>query len=86
MSTPSPFLSAAAPELIIALKALQTFLTNLGTDPTKLALTFPGAAQVLLGTLQLQVPALASAEIGAVQTELNSKISALITKLQPPTT
>jgi hypothetical protein len=82
MSTPSPFVSAAAPELVIVLQALQQFLTNIGTDPTKFAVTFPGALQVFLGTAELQLPALAGAELGAVQTAANAKIASWIAKLQ----
>ena len=82
MSTPNPILVAAAPSLIVALQAVQTFLTNIGTDPTKWALTVPGALQVLGGTLELQIPTLAGAEAGALQTALNTQIAAKIAALQ----
>jgi hypothetical protein len=82
MSSPNPILSAAAPELVIVLQALQTFLTNLGTDPTKFAITLPGALQVFLGTAELQLPALAGAEVGAVQTAANAKIGSWIAALK----
>lgn len=82
MSTPNPILVAAAPSLIAALQAVQTFLTNIGTDPTKFALTVPGALQVLGGTLELQIPALAGAEVGAIQTALNAQINGKIAALQ----
>jgi hypothetical protein len=86
MSTPNPILVAAAPSLIASLQALQTFLTNLGTDPAKVAITFPGALQVLLGTLEMQLPGLASSEFGAVQAAANARIAALITSLQAKVT
>jgi hypothetical protein len=85
MSTPNPFVAAAAPSLIAILQALQSFLTNLGTDPAQVAVKFPGALQVFLGTVEMQLPAVAGAELGAVQTEANAKITALIAKLQAPT-
>lgn len=82
MSTPNPVVQAAAPALIAALEAIQAFVTNLGTDPAQVAVKFPGALQVLLGTIELQVPALATAELGALQSEVNAKIAALIGKLK----
>jgi hypothetical protein len=86
MSTPNPFVAAAAPSLIAVLEALQAFLTNIGTDPAQVAIKFPGALQVFLGTVEMQVPLVASAELGAVQTAANAKIADLIAKLKstPP--
>jgi hypothetical protein len=75
MSTPNPVLVAAAPSINAALVAISTFITNLGPDPTKVAVTFPGALQVLLGQLELQLPVLANSEFGAVQTAAQSKIA-----------
>jgi hypothetical protein len=37
--------------------------------------TFPGALQVLLGDIELQLPALANSEFGVVQTAAQSKIA-----------
>jgi hypothetical protein len=85
MSTPNPLLVAAEPSLVTALQAIQTFITNLGTDPTQVAVKFPGALQVLLGSVELQLPALASSEMGAVQTAANAQIAAWIAKLQNAT-
>jgi hypothetical protein len=82
MSTPNPFVAAAAPSLIAVLQALQAFLANIGTDPAQVAIKFPGALQVFLGTVEMQVPLVASAELGAVQTAASQKIAELITKLQ----
>lgn len=81
-TTPNPVLVAAAPSLIAALQALQTFITNLGTDPVQVAVKFPGALQVLLGSLEMQLPSLAGSELGAVQTAANARIAALIASLQ----
>lgn len=85
MSTPNPVVHAAGPSLIAALEAIQAFVVNLGTDPLQVAAKFPGALQVLIGTIELQVPALATAELGALQTEANAKIAALITKIKTQT-
>ncbi len=82
MSTPNPYLSAAAPELIVVFKAIQTFIANVGTDPTKWALTVPGALTVLIGTAQLQVPALVAAEEGVIASNANTTIAGWIAKLQ----
>lgn len=82
MSTPNPIVTAATPSLIAVLQALQTFITNMGTDPAQLAIKFPGAVQVLIGTVEMQLPALASSELAAVQTDINTKIGTWITKLK----
>lgn len=82
MSTPNPVVTAAVPALIAALEAIQTFVTNLGTDPLQVAVKFPGALQVLIGTIELQVPGLATAELGALQAEVNAKIAGAIAKLK----
>jgi hypothetical protein len=85
MSDPNPLLVAAEPALVASLQALQTFITNLGTDPAQVAIKFPGALQILLGSVELQLPALASAEFGAAQTAANAAIGGWITKLQAAT-
>jgi hypothetical protein len=82
MSTPNPIVTAATPELIAVLQAILQFNANIGVNPAQWPLTVPGALTVLLGTVQLQVPALASAEAGAVVAEVNAKISAWIASLQ----
>lgn len=82
MSTSNPIVAAGAPALISVLQAVQAFITNLGTDPAQVPAKFPGALQVLIGSVELQLPALATAEFGAVQSDVNVKISAWITSLQ----
>jgi hypothetical protein len=82
MSTPNPIVTAATPSLIAVLQALQAFITNMGTDPATLAIKFPGAVQILLGTVEMQLPLLASSELAAVQTDINSKIGGWISKLK----
>ena len=86
MSTPNPFLVAGAPEIIAVLKAVQTFVTNLGTDPTKLAITAPAALQVLIGTVGLEVPSLVNAEFGTVQAQVNAQIQSAINKVAAAST
>jgi hypothetical protein len=85
MSTPNPFISAAAPELIAILNAVKQLMANLGTDPLQVVAKFPGASQVFMGTVLMQFPALASAEFGAVQTGVTAQIDGLIAKLQAQT-
>lgn len=78
----NPIVTAAVPSLVATLQALQTFVTNLGTDPTQVPAKFPGALQVFLGTVELQFPALATSEFGALQSDANAKISQWIASLQ----
>jgi membrane carboxypeptidase/penicillin-binding protein PbpC len=85
MSTPNPFLVAGAPEFIVILQAAQTFVKNLGTDPTKLPITAGPALQVFLGTAGLQIPALANAEFGVVQSGAISQLGNAIEKIQAAT-
>jgi hypothetical protein len=80
-STPNPILVAAAPAIINALNAVNQFATDIGPDPTKWALMVPGALQKLLGTLEMQIPIVATAEGGALQTVVNAKVTELIAKL-----
>lgn len=82
MSTPNPLLVAAVPSLENILVALQQFMTNLGTDPAQVAVKFPGAVQVFLGTIEMQAPGLAASELGAVQSAVNAKIGGWLTTLK----
>jgi hypothetical protein len=82
MSTPNPALVAAAPALIAALQAIQQFSTNIGANPADWPAKVPGAFQVLLGTVQLQLPVLVTAEAGVLQTDVNTKVAGLISQLQ----
>jgi hypothetical protein len=82
MSTPNPVFVAAAPSIISALKAVNQFSTDIGPDPAKWALLLPGAFQKLLGTLEMQIPVVFSAEGGALQTAVTAKVNELIAKVQ----
>lgn len=84
MSTPNPIVTAATPALIAVLQAVQQFIVNMGTDPAQFSIKFPGALQILIGTAEMQLPALETAEISAVATDANAKIAALIARLQKP--
>jgi hypothetical protein len=79
---PNPILAAAAPSLVATLTALQTFITNLGTDPAQVAVKFPGALQIFLGSVELQLPAVVNSELGAVATAANTRIASWITSIQ----
>lgn len=80
--TTNVFEQAGIPSAIAILQAIQSFNTNMGADPTQWAAKFPGSLQILLGSVELQGPALAVAEAGALQAAANSKISGWITALQ----
>lgn len=78
----NPFEQAALPTAIDVLKAVQTFVNSMGSDPMQWAVKFPGALTVLTGTVELQAPALAQAEAGALQGAANSKLSGWIKALE----
>lgn len=80
--TTNAFEQAAIPTAIVVVKAIQTFVSNLGGDPAEVVAKLPGALQVLGGTLEMQLPAFGSAEWGAVQTDVSAKLVAMLTKLQ----
>jgi len=77
-----PVVKAAVPALVATLQALQTFMANLGTDPAQVPAKLPGALQVFLGTVELQFPQLVTSEVGALQTDINTKVNGWITMLQ----
>lgn len=82
MSNPNPIEQAAIPSAIAILQAFQTFVTNLGTDPLEVAAKFPGALQIFLGSVELQGPALATSELSALQSTVNTTVAGWISKLQ----
>lgn len=82
MSTPNPIAAAAAPSLIAVLQAIQAFNTNIGAIPSEWPIKVPGALTILLGTVQMQLPTLASAEASTLQAEVNAKLAGWITSLQ----
>lgn len=87
MSNPNPALVAAAPVLLNVLSELQTFFTTVLTgDPALIPERFDGASKVLLGSIELQLPGLAVAELGAVQTNINTKLASWKTSLTALTT
>ena len=81
-TTPNPIVAAAVPSLVSVLQALQTFIGNLGTDPAQVPAKFPGALQVLIGSVELQLPSLAASEFTTLQADANTKIAAWIAALQ----
>lgn len=80
MSTPNPL----APIAIAVLQGIQQLIANVGSDPATVALKFPGAVTVFIGSLQLALPGLAATELANLETEANTKLAALIAKLQAP--
>jgi hypothetical protein len=82
MSNPNPVLVAAVPSLLAVIAAIETLVANVGTDPAQFAIKWPGALNVFLGTVEMQLPALASSEIGAVQSVANAKLAAWATSLK----
>lgn len=81
-STPSAALVAAAPVLLNVISEFQTFVTSVLTgDPAQIALRFDAASKVFLGSVELQLPGLAVAEIGVVQTDINAKLASWKTSL-----
>lgn len=72
---------AAIPTARALIAALKTFVTNLGPDPLKIPVTAPGALQVLLGSVELQAPALVSAEWSTLSTAALAQFAAWDSKL-----
>jgi hypothetical protein len=79
-----PIVTAAAPELIAVIKALQAFNAAMGPDPTKWVVNYPGAKLIETGTILQQLPALASAEGGVAINALDSLYAGWIAKLGGP--
>jgi hypothetical protein len=81
MSSPNTILVAAAPTLNVILDAIQQFGVDIGPDPEKWKITVLPSLQKLLSEVELQIPAVATAEGGQLQTLLNAKVRDLKTKL-----
>lgn len=83
MSTPNPVLKAAAPTLIQAVQLFKTALNTTFTgDPAQIPLRAGPAVSIFVAQLELLAPGLASAEVGAVNTDAQTKLDGVITKLQ----
>lgn len=78
----NPFEQAAIPTAIAIVNALETFFASLGTDPTQWAVKADGAAKVFLGTVELQLPVLASSEAGAAVSAVGTTLAGWKAKLQ----
>jgi hypothetical protein len=89
-NTPNPILVAAAPTLIQAVGLLKTAINTILTgDPAQIALRAGPAAAIFVAQVELLLPQLAASEVGAVNTDINTKLDGLVTKLQgltPPAT
>lgn len=81
-NTPNPIVVAAVPSLLAVIAALNQFFANIGTDPVQISAKLPGAAKVLLGTIEMQLPGLAASEVGALEAEINTKLASWATSLK----
>ena len=77
----NPIEQAAIPTAVLALQAVQQFVTNMGPDPLQWVAKYPGSTLVLLGTLQNLAPSLLQSEGGAVQTVINNQLESWIAAL-----
>ena len=82
MSTPNPIVKAAAPELMAIIDALSAGVTAMGPDPLQWAVKWPGVLLSLQGAILTQLPTLATAEGGALQTEVQSTMANWVSKLK----
>ena len=74
---------AALPSAAVVVDALQTFVTNINlADPAGVALRTPGAFKIFLGTVELQAPALVSAEGAAAGAEVQTVLSGWAAKIK----
>lgn len=80
--TPNPFQQAAIPTALAIVQALETLFASLGTDPTQWPVKADGAVKVFLGTVELQLPGLASAEAGAGLAEIGTTLAGWTAKLK----
>jgi hypothetical protein len=64
-----------------SLDALAQLVKNLGPDPMKIPVTLPGALDIFLGTIKLQLPVLANSEWSAVQTDAQAQIASVKARL-----
>lgn len=78
----NPALTAAAPVLITVLQSMEQFVSDMGPDPAQWVLKYPGAKLKLIGTVGLQLPALAQAEGAVAQAAANSLFGGWIKDLQ----
>lgn len=82
MSTPSPALVAASPYLKQAIADIKACVNTILTgDPAQISLRAPPAFAILVNQIVLLEPGALTAEVGVVQTDLNSQLDALSAKL-----
>lgn len=74
--------NAAIPSVVAVLTAFKQFNGNMGTDPAQWALKLPGALQVFVGTVEMQLPSIAVAEGAALQSTINTKVDGWIAGLE----
>lgn len=74
--------TAAIPSVVAVLTAFKQFNANMGTDPAQWSLKLPGALQVFVGTVEMQLPSIAIAEGAALQSTINTKVDGWIAGLE----
>jgi hypothetical protein len=83
MNAPNQALVAAAPIILSVLDELATFVNTVLTgDPAQILIRVDGAAKVLVGNIELQLPGLATSEIGVVKTDITGGLASLKAKVQ----
>jgi hypothetical protein len=75
-------LAAAAPALIAVWQAVKQFEIDIGTDPTQFPVTVPAAKLKFAGTLGLELPVVAKAEVGLAEGLIGKQADAAIANLQ----
>lgn len=73
-----PAVVAAVPVISAIIDEMATFVTTVLTgDPTQIPLRLDGAAKVFLGSVELQFPGLAAAEVNVVKTDILGGLASL---------
>lgn len=70
------------PFLLAAIADLKQLNADVGTDPTTMALKFPGALAAAVGKLELQVLQLVPTAVGALQNAVDARLTQLETQVQ----
>jgi hypothetical protein len=87
MTPPNPAFVAAAPIISAVIDEMAAFVSTVLTgDPMQIPLRLDGAAKVFLGNVELQLPALAVAEVSVVKTDILGGLAALKAKVNAAAT
>lgn len=81
-NTPNPALVAAVPIINNVIDQLIALVnTTLTGDPLQIPARLDASIDIFIGNVKLQLPALAVAEVGVVQTDIVGGLTALKTRL-----